>query len=99
MIERKKVLLVYCEVRGAPLKKEGFAGAFVTCFVPSSSIEEALHKSRRALNQDGYDIVDIDRVLAFDPAEWAHEPLIFELADAASNTDKLLYSDFEAYGH
>jgi hypothetical protein len=68
----RPVWIVSAEVRPRPDSDapEGLAGAFVDCFVPCDTPEQALARARAALDDDGYDVVDIDRCIRYDPEDW-----------------------------
>ena len=91
--------LVYCEVRGGPLANEGYAGGFVTCVTIEPSIEKAIVAAKRALNEDGYDVHDIDKAFRFEPEEWTDDKEMQRLVSEAVASGELKYSDFDVWGH
>ncbi|QNN65078.1 hypothetical protein H9L12_13015 [Sphingomonas rhizophila] len=70
-----RVFLVFAELSAASERfgGEGYAGGFVAVVVPAEDIRAAIDAGESALRADGYDIVDIDKVLTFEPDEWEHD--------------------------
>lgn len=97
----RSVFLVYCEVSGSSpaLQNEGFAGAFVTVFVATEDIEEAVEQAKSALDEDGYELAGIDKTMRFDPKEWTHDNAIMQIAREVQQDGEIGYSQFKAWGH
>lgn len=97
----ESVFLVYCEVSGnsPPLRKQGRAGAFVTCLVPTEDIIDAVRKAQIALTEDEFEIVDIEKAMRFDPEDWESDDEITRLAEDVLGDLDLRYSSFFSWGH
>ena len=95
------VYLVECELSGEsqPLRKEGYAGAFVVCFVVAAGIRNALDQAEAMLTEDGYQLLDVSKVMRFEPSEWEGVSDICALAAEVAATGESAYSDFEVWGH
>lgn len=93
--------IVYFELGSGstPFKEAGYAGGYVSCVVPEDHILDAIKNGQNALSEDGYEIVDIERALRFDPEEWMDSPEILALAEKASLSRSVEYSAFEVWGH
>jgi hypothetical protein len=98
---KDSVFLVSCELAGdsLPLRREGYAGAFVTCLVSSQDIREAIWLASEALDEDEYEIVDIYSAIRFDPAEWAGDDEMTSLAAQTRADTETRYSTFDTWGH
>ena len=96
-----KVFLVYFEVgsSSAQFREKGYAGGFVTAFVPSSDLRSALDAGEAALTTDGYDVVSIDNVLRYDPEEWEQDEDVNSAVAECRETGEISYSTFEVWGH
>ena len=95
------VFLVSCELAGdsLPLRREGYAGAYVTCLVSSSDIREAIWLAREALDEDEYEVVDIYSAVRFDPREWKGDAEMISLAEQTRADTETRYSTFDTWGH
>ncbi|MCB2089148.1 MAG: hypothetical protein R3E18_03230 [Sphingomonadaceae bacterium] len=98
---QQSVFLVYCELLSdsAPLRKEGYAGAFVTCIIATEDIVEAVQSAKKMLAEDGYSIADIDKVVRFEPEEWEHDTEICSIVSDVLADREPRYSDFAVWGH
>lgn len=95
------VFLVYCELAGDSIKlrREGYAGAFVTCFVPTPDLRRALDAAEAALSEDGYQVANIDKAFRYDPEEWEHDADVNQSVAECAATQQVSYSTFEVWGH
>ena len=93
--------IVYFELGSgsAPFREAGYAGGFVSCVVPSGQIVDAIRIAEKALTEDGYEIIDVERAIRFDREEWSDNPEIVALAEKAAHSGSLEYSDFDVWGH
>lgn len=98
---KDSVFLVSCELAGEslPLRREGYAGAYVTCLVASSDIREAIWLASEALDEDEYEIVDIYSAVRFDPVEWTGDDEMIALAEQTRADTETRYSTFNTWGH
>jgi broad specificity phosphatase PhoE len=96
-----EVFLIYFEVGSgsAQFREKGYAGGFVTAFVPSSDLRRALDTAEAALAADGYDVVNIDKVLRYEPEEWEHDEDVNSAVAECRETGEISYSTFEVWGH
>lgn len=97
----ESVFLVYCELSGnsPPLRKRGLAGAFVTCLVPTEDIIDAVRKTKIALMEDEYEIVDVEKAMRFNSEDWESDDEITRLARDVQGDLDLRYSSFCSWGH
>jgi len=97
----ESIFLVYCELSGnsLALRKQGRAGAFVTCLVPSEDIVDAVRRAKIALLEDEYEIVDIEKAMRFDPEDWESDDEITRLAKDMQGDLDVRYSSFSSWGH
>ncbi len=79
------------------MREAGGAGAFVTVLVPTAQITEAIAQARAALERDGYEILDIDRALRFDPEEWEPNGEIPRCVRKVLKSGTLGYSTFQTW--
>ena len=95
------VFLVYFELGGGSRQwsENGYAGGFVTCFVPGSDLRSAIDAAEAALLEDGYEVASIDKVLRYDPDEWRHDEAVMSAAAECVSTNEIGYSAFEVWGH
>ena len=95
------MFLVFAELGSASekLKSEGYVGAFVTAVVPADDIRTAIDLGERALLADGYEVIDIDKVLRFDPEEWGHDEEVTAAATESAIDQELRYTTFNVWGH
>jgi len=95
------VYLVYFELssRSESFQKNGYAGGFVTCVVAADDIRSSIEISERALIEDGYDIVDIDKAMRFEPDDWKHDTVVQKLVAQTSEDKETRYTEFEVWGH
>lgn len=95
------IFLVSCELAGdsPPLRRQGYAGAFVTCLVSSSDIREAIWLASEALDEDEYEIVDIYSAVRFDPLAWTGDEEMLTLAEQTRADTETRYSTFNTWGH
>ena len=98
---KDSVFLVSCELAGdsPPLRREGYAGAYVTCLVSSSDIREAIWLASEALDEDEYEIVDIYSAVRFDLSEWRGDDEMIALAQQTLADTETRYSTFDTWGH
>ena len=98
---KDSVFLVSCELAGdsPPLRREGYAGAYVTCLVSSSDIREAIWLASEALDEDEYEIVDIYSAERFDPVKWMGDDEMIALAGQTLADTETRYSTFNTWGH
>ena len=98
---QQSVFLVYCELlsTSAPLRVQGYAGAFVTCIIATQDIVEAVQSAKNALAEDGYLISDIDKAVRFEPNEWEHDTEICSLVSEVMADRQIRYSSFDVWGH
>ena len=96
-----EVFLVYFEVGGGSARwgEEGFAGGFVTCFVPCDDLRRAIDAGEAALVEDGYEVVNIDKVLRYDAEEWEHDEAVRSAVAECCRTKEICYSPFTVWGH
>jgi hypothetical protein len=96
-----RVFLVFCELSGSspPLRDEGYAGAFVTCVIREDEIISAITQAKRVLEEDQYEIVDIEKVLSFEAEEWTHDEDILEQASLTMKDGEARYSRFDVWGY
>ena len=97
----KRVFLVYAELAAASekWKAEGYAGGFVVVVVPADDIRTALDLAERALKEDGYEVLDIDKAMEFEPDEWEHDKDIGDIAKQSAVDGDIRYTPFEVWGH
>ena len=95
------VFLVYFDLGGgsAAWSEQGFAGGFVTCFVPNDDLLQAVEAGKAALVEDGYEVVSVDKVLRYDPDEWDHDEVVRSAVAECCRTKKINYSPFSVWGH
>ncbi|CDO36634.1 MULTISPECIES: hypothetical protein [Novosphingobium] len=95
------VFLVSCELAGdsPPLRREGYAGAHVTCLVSSEDIREAIWLATEALDEDEYEIVDIYSAVRFDAEDWQDDDEMISLAEQTRSDTETRYSTFNTWGH
>jgi hypothetical protein len=96
-----KIYLVSFELgsESESLRKDGYAGAFVTCIVPAEDLRCALDVAESTLLEDSYVITDIDKVFQFERDEWTHDPEFVALVDATSADGEVRYGPFTVWGH
>ena len=104
------IWIVYTEVRPQPgfhfgPDEDGVthisAGAYVECFVPAKKIEVAIQGAKDALSTEGYDVVEIDRCIRFEPEEWDDdndpESEARDAARSASSGSKTVFGPFRMF--
>ena len=96
-----EVFLVYFEVGrdSARLREDGFAGGFVTCFVPGGDLRGAIDAGEAALIEDGYDVVKVDKALLYEPEEWQHDEDVRGTVTECRRTQEIHYGPFTVWGH
>lgn len=101
LMMKDSVFLVSCELAGEspPLRREGYAGAYVTCLVSSSDIREAIWLASEALDEDEYEIVDIYSAVRFNPVEWLGDDEMIGLVQQTLADTETRYSTFNTWGH
>ena len=79
---------------------DGCVGAFVFSYVPAQDIREAIDRACSTLDEDRYEVIDIDHVFRIDLEEWVpHDddhPTTEDLGQALKD-DEVLYGPFFAY--
>jgi len=101
MADVRRVFLVYAVLgaSSAKFKDEGIAGGFVTAVVPADDIRTALDAGEHALREDGYDVVDMDKALQFEPDEWEHDQEVTRSAKQTIEDGEIRYTTFRVWGH
>ncbi len=97
----RRVFLVFAELAGTsePFRKDGYAGGFVAAVVPADDIRAAIDAGERALEEDGYEVVDIDKALEFEPDEWGHDEEVMAAAKQTAEDNEIRYTSFDVWGH
>ena len=74
-------------------------GAFVYCYVPADSLEESLNVMKGALNEDRYQLVDIEYCTRVDLENWQPNDLSFPTTQQLLELDhgEIYYSPFYGY--
>ena len=96
-----KVFLVYFELgsASAPFRERGYAGGFVTCIVPRNDLRSAIDAGEAALVEDGYEVLNIDKALTYEPEEWEHDEEVKRAVAECRQSKEVSYSDFNIWGH
>jgi hypothetical protein len=83
------------------LESSDAAGAFVRCYIPARSRDEALAVLRRALDADGFDLVDVDFCESYFWGEWEKPDGVSDEAGANSAlaSGTVTYGTFHTWGH
>ena len=96
----KRVFLVFAELGASTkLTKDGYAGGFVTVIVQAEDIRTSLDEAENALLDDGYEVRDFDKVLLFEPDEWAENEVLMADALRTAEDGRARYSPFNMWGH
>ena len=97
----KRVFLVFVELAGASekFKQDGYAGGFVTVVVPADDIRAAIDLGDKALREDDYEVVEIDKALLFEPEEWEHDVEVTLAAQQSAKDNEIRYTPFTVWGH
>jgi hypothetical protein len=97
-----RIWIVYAEVRdacGSALPPKH--GAFVECYVPAASADEAAVLARNSLEGDGYTVTGPLECIAFDGDAWDDdndpEREVRTTAGAAKSQDCIHYGTFRAF--
>lgn len=97
-----QIWIVYLEVRGTQSSVlPASAGAFVECYTPAESADDAILLARQALEQDGYRVVGDVESIPFEAEAWDDENdpdgQVRAAASAASSEGCLQYGPFRAW--
>ena len=96
------VFIVGAELSGnsKAWESEGYAGGFVNCVTNARDIPNALDKCKKALNEDGYEIVIFDSAYVFDEAAFEGGDVTLEVVTRLkSESHEVQYGHFHVYGH
>jgi hypothetical protein len=97
-----QIWIVYLEVRGTRRSAlPASAGAFVECYTPAESADDAILLARQALEQDGYRVVGEVESITFEAEAWDDENdpdgQVRTAASAARREGCLQYGPFRAW--
>ena len=77
-------------------------GAYVHCYVPAPTEEEAIEIARESLQSDGYAMQGFNEIREiFRDGEWLYEEMpegVQEEAEEALKSESVIYSEFFTYG-
>ncbi len=100
MTKAKHIYVTQIEIRplsGCQMSPE-HAGAFVTCFIPALTPEEAHAKMLSALAEDHYELVEVEYFIRYSRREWADlEGKIKSGVDEARATSAVIYGEFHCW--
>lgn len=103
MSRRAVVFMHYVEVKALPgsgMEDEGHIGGFVYTFVKAGTAKSAEAKVRSALQEDLYEVLELEKPLVYSDLEWEDPEAAKEYdqcAKEALETGDVVYGTFDAY--
>ena len=94
-----RIYLIFCELgkESKPLAEQNLSGAFVTCIVMAPDICLAIDEVKKTLQEDDYELYEIDKAMKFDKDEWSHDTEIISLCQSVIDDKEIRYSAFESW--